>query len=178
IQDTAIFSSRDNIEESFLIPYCHLPRLSGCNLTERSCAALSSVLSSQSSSLRELDLSNNNLHDSGVKLVCAGLESPHCILETLRLSGCLVTEEGCASLASALSSNPSHLRELDLSYNHPEDSGVTLLAAELEDPNWRLDTLRYGEVCCSYRPCLREEVELETFSSVKTNDRSDIDYFK
>ena len=63
-----------------------------------------------------------------------------------RLSGCMVTQEGCASLASALSSNPSHLRELDLSYNHPAGgSGVTLLSAGLEDPGWRLDTLRYGE---------------------------------
>ncbi|XP_029923291.1 protein NLRC3-like, partial [Myripristis murdjan] len=112
--------------------------LSSCNLSERSCAALASVLSSQSSSLRELDLSNNDLQDSGVKLLSAGLESPHCRLEALRLSGCLLTQEGCASLASALSSNPSHLKELDLSYNHPGDSGVKLLSAGLEDPTWRL----------------------------------------
>ncbi|XP_029922316.1 NLR family CARD domain-containing protein 3-like [Myripristis murdjan] len=116
--------------------------LSGCNLSERSCAALASVLSSQSSSLRELDLSNNDLQDSGVKRLSAGLESPHCRLEALRLSGCLLTQEGCASLASALSSNPSHLRELDLSYNHPGDSGVKLLSAGLEDPTWRLEALR------------------------------------
>ncbi|XP_078140018.1 protein NLRC3-like [Centroberyx gerrardi] len=115
--------------------------LSGCQLSERSCEALASVLSSQSSSLRELDLSNNDLQDSGLKLLSAGLESPHCRLETLRLSGCLLTEEGCASLASALSSNPSHLRELDLSYNHPGASGVKLLSAGLEDPHRRPDSL-------------------------------------
>ncbi|XP_074503390.1 NACHT, LRR and PYD domains-containing protein 3-like isoform X1 [Sebastes fasciatus] len=117
-------------------------RLSGCNLSERNCEALSSVLSSQSSSLRELDLSNNNLQYSGVKLLSAGLKSSHCTLETLRLSGCLITEECCASLASALSSNPSHLRELDLSYNHPGAPGGKLLSAGLDDPNWRLETLR------------------------------------
>uniref|UniRef100_A0A8C9ZPW0 NACHT domain-containing protein n=1 Tax=Sander lucioperca TaxID=283035 RepID=A0A8C9ZPW0_SANLU len=115
--------------------------LSGCNLSDRSCEALSSVLSSQSSSLRELDLSNNDLQDSGGKLISDGLKSPHCTLETLSLSGCLISEEGCSSLASVLSSNPSHLRELDLSYNHPGDSGVKLLLAGLEDPLWRLDTL-------------------------------------
>ncbi|XP_030595416.1 neoverrucotoxin subunit alpha-like [Archocentrus centrarchus] len=59
----------------------------------------------------------------------------------LRLSGCLITEEGCASLASALSSNPSHLRELDLSYNHPGGLAVDLLA-RVKDQHWKLDTLR------------------------------------
>uniref|UniRef100_A0AAQ4QP89 B30.2/SPRY domain-containing protein n=1 Tax=Gasterosteus aculeatus aculeatus TaxID=481459 RepID=A0AAQ4QP89_GASAC len=131
--------------------------LSGCNLSERSCDVLSSVLSSQSSSLRDLDLSNNNLQDSGVKILSAGLESPHCDLETLRLSGCLITEEGCSSLASALSSNPSHLRELDLSYNHLEDSGVKLLSAGLEDPQCRLGILRVGPAGVRwFRPGLRK----------------------
>ncbi|XP_074539283.1 NLR family CARD domain-containing protein 3-like [Halichoeres trimaculatus] len=116
--------------------------LSGCNLSERSCKALVSVISSQSSSLKELDLSNNDLQDSGVELLSAGLKSPHCKLETLRLSGCMITERGCASLASALSYNPSHLRELDLSYNHPGGKGVRLLSDRQDDSLCRLDTLR------------------------------------
>uniref|UniRef100_A0A674BAD1 B30.2/SPRY domain-containing protein n=1 Tax=Salmo trutta TaxID=8032 RepID=A0A674BAD1_SALTR len=115
--------------------------LSGCLVTEEGCASLVSALTSNPSHLRELDLSNNDLKDSGVKLLSAGLGNPHCKLETLRLSGCLVTEEGCASLVSALRSNPSHLRELDLSYNHPGDSGVRLLSAGLEDPHCRLEKL-------------------------------------
>ncbi|KAK9538153.1 hypothetical protein VZT92_005706 [Zoarces viviparus] len=140
--------------------------LSGCNLSERSCEALSSVLSSQSSSLREMDLSNNDLQDSGLKKLSGGLKSPHCTLETLSLSGCLVTEEGCASLVSALNSNPSHLRELDLSYNHPGDSGVKPLSDGQKDPHWRLKTLRVEPVGVRWsRPGLRKyscELTLDT----------------
>ncbi|XP_072290536.1 NLR family CARD domain-containing protein 3-like [Eucyclogobius newberryi] len=117
-------------------------QLSCCNLSERSCEALSSVLRSQLSSLRVLDLSHNDLKDLGMKMLSVGLKSPHCKLEQLRLSGCLVSEEGCFSLASALRSNPSHLRELDLSYNHPGDRGVRLLSALQEDPHCTLDTLK------------------------------------
>ncbi|XP_030014901.1 NLR family CARD domain-containing protein 3-like [Sphaeramia orbicularis] len=115
--------------------------LSICNLSERSCEGLSSVLRSQYSSLTHVDLDNMDLKDSGLKILSDGLRSPDCKLETLRLSGCLITEEGCSSLVSALKSNPSHLRLLDLSYNHPGASGQEL-SALVEDPHWTLDTVR------------------------------------
>uniref|UniRef100_A0A6Q2Z4L7 B30.2/SPRY domain-containing protein n=1 Tax=Esox lucius TaxID=8010 RepID=A0A6Q2Z4L7_ESOLU len=123
-------------------PQCRLEtlRLSFCGFSEEGCDWLASALMSNCH-LGELDLSNNDLGNSGVKRLSFGLGNPHCKLETLRLSGCLVTEEGCGSLVSALNSNPSHLKELDLSYNHPGDSGVRLLSAGLEDPHWRLEKL-------------------------------------
>ncbi|XP_061085969.1 NLR family CARD domain-containing protein 3-like [Conger conger] len=116
-------------------PNCKLQRLGlvSCDLREESCEVVASALQSSNSPLRDLDLSYNNLGDSGVKLLCAGLMSTNCKLQRLGLSGCRVTQRGCDSLASALRSNPSHLRELDLRYNHPGDSGVrALFAAKLD----------------------------------------------
>ncbi|XP_034020453.1 NACHT, LRR and PYD domains-containing protein 3-like [Thalassophryne amazonica] len=127
--------------------------LSGCNLSERNCEDLSSVLSSQSSSLRELDLSFNKLQYSEVKLLCAGLKSPHCKLETLRLSFCDLTKKSCTVLSSVLSSQSSHLRELDLSNNELEDSGVKLLSSGLESPDCHLKTLRLSGCLITHEGC-------------------------
>ncbi|XP_073348425.1 protein NLRC3-like [Pagrus major] len=127
--------------------------LSGCNLSKRSCEALSSVLSSQSSRLRELDLSNNDLQDSGVKLLSTGLERPHWKLETLRLSDCNLSERSCEALSSVLSSQSSSLRELDLSKNDLQDSGVKHLSAGLGSPHCELETLRLSGCLLSEEGC-------------------------
>ncbi|CAI5657489.1 unnamed protein product [Oreochromis niloticus] len=124
-----------------------------CNLSERSCEALSSVLTSQSSSLRELDLSNNNIKDSGVRLLFVGVNSPHCKLETIRLSGCNLSETSCKALSSVLSSQSSSLRELDLSNNNLQDSGVKLLSVGLESLQCKLETLRLSSCNLSEMSC-------------------------
>ncbi|XP_013763306.1 protein NLRC3-like [Pundamilia nyererei] len=116
--------------------------LSLCNLSERSYESLSSVLSSQSSTLRKLDLSNSDLQDSPVKLLSVGLRSPHCKLNTLRLSHCKFSERGYEALFSALSSQSSSLRELDLSNSDMQDSAVNLLSAGLRSPQCKMETLR------------------------------------
>ncbi|KAI4899972.1 hypothetical protein NFI96_015155 [Prochilodus magdalenae] len=139
--------------------------LSHCRITEEGCAALVSALKSNPSHLRELDLSWNNPGKSGVKLLSDLLEDPHCKLEKLHplvtcpgvwqsllaclvrdsvvsLFNCRITEEGCAALVSALKLNPSHLRELKLSWNNPGESGVKLLSDLLEDPHCKLETLQ------------------------------------
>lgn len=67
-----------------LFYYCFLFRLSSCNLSHRSCEALSSSLKLEDCELRSLDLSNNKLQDSGLKLLLAGFEIPYWKLETLR----------------------------------------------------------------------------------------------
>ncbi|XP_051730875.1 NACHT, LRR and PYD domains-containing protein 3-like isoform X4 [Ctenopharyngodon idella] len=127
LQDSGVKLLSDGLKS----PNCQLQILSlaGCNLTVQCCESLSSALKSSNCVLRELDLSNNDLQDSGVKLLSDGLKSQ---LQILRLSGCMVTEEGCGFVSSALSSNSSHLKELDLSYNHSGDSGFKLLSDKVK----------------------------------------------
>ncbi|XP_042247647.1 NACHT, LRR and PYD domains-containing protein 12-like [Thunnus maccoyii] len=159
-KDLGVFDLRkDSVSEEGLLRLLPVVKastvffLSGCNLSERGCEALASVLSLQSSSLRELDLSNNTLQDSGVKQLCAGLESPHCRLETVRLSGCKLSWRSCGALASVLSSQSSSMRELDLSNNDLQDAGVKLLCAGLESPHSTLETLRLNMCNLSERSC-------------------------
>ncbi|KAM9493752.1 NLR family CARD domain-containing protein 3-like isoform 2-T3 [Clarias gariepinus] len=132
----------DVLSAAKINPHCRLEtlRLQGCNLTEKSCLALAILLRSK---LTRLDLGNNNLRDSGVKLLCEGIMKSQCKLEMLRLFQCGITDEGCAALVSALMSNPSHLRELNLDGNSVTESGLSVLFALVQDPDCSLEKLEY-----------------------------------
>ncbi|XP_026019145.1 NACHT, LRR and PYD domains-containing protein 3-like [Astatotilapia calliptera] len=139
--------------------------LSGCNLSERSCETLSSVVSSQSSNLRQLDLSNNDLKDSGVKVLCVGVASQHCKIETLRLTDCNLTETSCEDLSSVVSSQSSCLRELDLSNNDLQDSGVKLLCVGVANQHCKLEILRLNGCNLSDSSCEALYLVIRTQSS-------------
>ncbi|XP_073780120.1 NACHT, LRR and PYD domains-containing protein 3 isoform X2 [Danio rerio] len=146
-----------------VIRECRSVQLYNCGLTGEGCAALASALISNPEHLTDLNLSRNNLGDS-VTLLSAVLEDPHCKLEKLWLYYCGLTDEGCAALASALRSNPEHLRDLDLSWNKLGDS-VTLLSAVLEDPRCKLEKLELyncgltDEGCAALASALRSNPE-------------------
>ncbi|KAL1257515.1 hypothetical protein QQF64_010759, partial [Cirrhinus molitorella] len=132
---------------------CRKALLADCNLTDQCYESLSSSLQLLNS-LRELDLGNNDLQDSGVKLLSDGLKSSHCQLNILKLDGCNLTSQCCESLSSSLQSSNSSLRVLDLSNNDLQDSGVKLLSDGLKSSHCQLSILRLSgcmvteEGCC------------------------------
>ncbi|XP_020324370.2 NACHT, LRR and PYD domains-containing protein 3 isoform X2 [Oncorhynchus kisutch] len=104
---------------------------------------LCKVLTVSTSKLLTLDLSCNDLTDLGVAfLACAC-----CKLQTLRLSGCLITKKGSSFLALVLRSNPFQMKELDLSYNPLGDlvdfpSELEKLEVDYREENRRKQGLR------------------------------------
>uniref|UniRef100_A0A8C1LGS7 Uncharacterized protein n=1 Tax=Cyprinus carpio TaxID=7962 RepID=A0A8C1LGS7_CYPCA len=126
--------------------HCTLNTLSlcECSITEKQCLILTSALKSNPSHLRELNLSCNELlGDSGVKNLSDLLMNTQFKLEKLHLCGCSITEKQCLILTSALKSSPSHLRELNLSWNKLlGDSGVNYLCDILKDSHCKLERLR------------------------------------
>uniref|UniRef100_A0A8C1UU28 Uncharacterized protein n=1 Tax=Cyprinus carpio TaxID=7962 RepID=A0A8C1UU28_CYPCA len=116
-------------------------KLNNCELTEKSCSVLATVLSSKTI-LKEMNLNNSHLLDSGVKEICEGLKNPVCELKILNLRGCSITEKQCLILTLALCSNLSHLRELDLSGNKIENKGVKHVSETLKDVRCKLERLR------------------------------------
>ncbi|XP_053494858.1 uncharacterized protein LOC128616309 isoform X4 [Ictalurus furcatus] len=152
--DQSKYISTDKIREEILVKMMPVIAASRkaiirCDtIQERGGRALDSVLSSETSNLRELhltvdtlDLTESDLGASGVKCLSALLENPQCKVKNLKLSRCDISDEGYAALASALRSNPSHLRELILSDNKLGDSGVKSLSAVLENPLCKLEIL-------------------------------------
>ncbi|XP_040911488.1 NLR family CARD domain-containing protein 3-like, partial [Toxotes jaculatrix] len=118
-------------------------------LSEIHCSALAYVLQMSEEVLDELDLKKYNTSEEGRRRLIPAVWN----CRKAVLSSCSLSEISCASLASALKSNPSHLRHLDLSVNKLQDSGVKLLCGFLESPQCRLKTLRLSSCSLSEISC-------------------------
>ncbi|KAI2593347.1 NLR family pyrin domain containing 13 [Homo sapiens] len=135
-------------------PKCALERLElwFCQLAAPACKHLSDALL-QNRSLTHLNLSKNSLRDEGVKFLCEALGRPDGNLQSLNLSGCSFTREGCGELANALSHN-HNVKILDLGENDLQDDGVKLLCEALK-PHRALHTLGLAKcnlttACCQH----------------------------
>ncbi|XP_013986446.1 NACHT, LRR and PYD domains-containing protein 12 isoform X2 [Salmo salar] len=113
-----------------------------CQLTEKCCENMFGCLVNIPS-LRELNLSNNNLKDKGVKMLCNAFGLPACQLEKLIVASCGIT------LVRGFHFN-SILKELDISRNHLGDSDdwaeVLFCLSSLE--TLRLSDCKLTEKCC------------------------------
>ncbi|XP_048089711.1 NACHT, LRR and PYD domains-containing protein 3-like isoform X3 [Alosa alosa] len=126
-----------------LVPVVTSALLYECSLTEKSCAAIASAARSNSCSLKELDLSHNDLHDAGVQHLS----------ELLKLWNCSLTEKSCAAIASAARSNSCSLKELDLSHNELHDAGVQHLSELLKNPHCKLEKLVLVDCSLTEKSC-------------------------
>ncbi|XP_067396472.1 NACHT, LRR and PYD domains-containing protein 6 [Emydura macquarii macquarii] len=139
-------------------PNCKLQKikLECCLLTAACCGDLASVLGTNQT-LTELDLRNNELRDSGVKQLCAGLNRENCKIQKLILSNCYFTGACCGALSAVLSKNKS-LSELDLCYNKLGDAGMKLLCDGLKQPGCKLQKL--GLTGCGLTPACCEDLSV------------------
>ncbi|XP_038644565.1 NACHT, LRR and PYD domains-containing protein 3-like [Scyliorhinus canicula] len=108
-------------------PDCKIQKLGLYNNTLSECSAgeLSSVLSINQS-LTDLNVGNNNLGDSGMKLLSVALTNPNCKIQKLELDMICCTDSCVGSLTSALSTNQS-LKVLSLGGNLFTDQSVPSL---------------------------------------------------
>ncbi|XP_073793406.1 NACHT, LRR and PYD domains-containing protein 12-like [Danio rerio] len=149
-------SAVKNLSDLLINPRCKLEKidLCGCSITEDQCVILTLALKSNPSHLRELDLSENQIRNTGVNILCDILNDSHCKLEALRLRYCNMTDEDCFELTSALTSNPSHLRELDLSMNELGDSGFENINYLLMNPHCKLEKIHLSDCSITEKQCV------------------------
>ncbi|KAL2086361.1 hypothetical protein ACEWY4_017420 [Coilia grayii] len=127
-------------------------RLAGCKLTDKSCEVVADALQS-ANPLLELDLSDNELGDSGVEFLSKGLSSPHCKLQILRLSPNHISGDGCVCLAVTLMLNPSCATRLDLSNSPPEGPAQELLLDTWRNSDHQVESLRLAGCKLTDKSC-------------------------
>ncbi|XP_074854066.1 NACHT, LRR and PYD domains-containing protein 12-like [Carettochelys insculpta] len=165
--------------EALKQPNCRLQRLrmASCYLRTACCGALSSALST-SPALREINLQDNSLGDSGVQLLCEALQHPDCKLQKIKLRGCRLTAACCKMLSLVLSTSLT-LTELNLNYNKVEDSGLKLLCEGLKHPRCKLQKLKLAScdltaACCEHLASVLSTRQTLTELDLRNNKLEDL----
>ncbi|XP_034085437.1 NACHT, LRR and PYD domains-containing protein 12-like isoform X6 [Gymnodraco acuticeps] len=114
------------------------------------CSALAYMLQMSEEVLEELDHEKYETSEEGRQRVIPALGN----CSKAVFPNCGISDSDCEVVASALKSDPSYLRELDLRDNKLQDSGVEMLSSGLKSPNCKLETLslrrcRLSEISCS-----------------------------
>ncbi|XP_070621835.1 ribonuclease inhibitor isoform X2 [Erythrolamprus reginae] len=152
-------------------------RLDDCGVGVSHCEDLS-VLLTTNQELIELNLSNNELGDAGVDVLCKGLLNPNCKLQKLWLRNCNLTKACCEKLRSVVSK--SSLTELHLGDNSLGTSGGKALCQGLVDPNCQLESLQLQfcdltkeniEALCSVL-CVKSSLQMLNLSNNKLGDEA------
>ncbi|XP_008289453.1 ribonuclease inhibitor-like [Stegastes partitus] len=121
-------------------------------LSEIHCSALAYMLQMSDEVLNELEVGKYSTSLEGQRRLIPAVRN----CRKARFVYCGLSETHCEVIASALKSNPSHLRELDLSGNYSLwDTGMKALSAGLQSPNCKLETLSLkncslSEVSCAF----------------------------
>ncbi|XP_072894687.1 NACHT, LRR and PYD domains-containing protein 3-like [Hemitrygon akajei] len=131
-----------------------------------SCAKNLACILRTNHSLIKLELDNNKLEDSGVKLLSEALQNPHCKIQELRLCRIGLTASGAEYLASVLATSPS-LTDLALDYNNLGDSGVKLIFGPLISPECKIQKLRLWDVALTDSICEDLAIALKKNCSLK-----------
>ncbi|XP_048217085.1 ribonuclease inhibitor isoform X1 [Perognathus longimembris pacificus] len=158
-------------------PTCKIQklRLEYCGLTADSCKPLASVLRVKPE-FKELVVSNNDLHEAGVRMLCQGLKESTCQLETLKMENCGITTANCRDLCDVAAK--TSLQELDLGSNKLGDAGLAMLCPGLLLPSCKLRSLWLWECDITVEGCrelcslLRAKQSLKELS-LANNDLGD-----
>ncbi|MCJ8733039.1 hypothetical protein PDJAM_G00218410 [Pangasius djambal] len=170
LQDSGV----KRLSEALQSPHCKLQtlRLNTCSITEEGFTALISALRSNPSHLRALDVGRNKAGQTGVDLLSDLLQEQSCKLEKLKLFDCGITQEGGTHLISALISNPSHLRELDLGWNKIGDPGIKLISDFLKNTLCKLQILKLHDCNITEEGCVALTEALRSNSHLRELDLS------